>query len=105
MPVDINLVTAAGEHQRLRGRRLRRGLSSPARLHRADPARHLHFAAKALNAEAAGASAVIIFNQGNAPARDGLIVGTLAPGHADIPVVGAIVRGRRGPGAAGVTAA
>ena len=47
------------------------------------------FATKALNAEAAGAEAVIIFNQGNAPDRMGLIVGTLAPESVDIPVVGA----------------
>ena len=47
------------------------------------------FAVKALNAEAAGASAVIIFNQGNTPAREGLIVGTLAPSSVNIPVVGA----------------
>ncbi len=36
------------------------------------------FAVKALNAQAAGAEAVIIFNQGNTPAREPLIVGTLA---------------------------
>lgn len=47
------------------------------------------FADKALNAEAAGASAVIIFNQGNSPDREGLIVGTLAPASVGIPVVGA----------------
>jgi Zn-dependent M28 family amino/carboxypeptidase len=49
------------------------------------------FAIKALNAQAAGASAVVIFNQGNttAPDRNGLIVGTLAPDSATIPVVGA----------------
>ncbi len=48
------------------------------------------FAAKARNAEAAGASAVIIFNQGNDPTREGLIVGTLGgEGIVDIPVVGA----------------
>ena len=47
------------------------------------------FAAKAANAQAAGASAVIIFNQGNTPAREGLIIGTLAPFVATIPVVGA----------------
>jgi len=47
------------------------------------------FAAKAVNAEAAGASAVIIFNQGNTPAREGLIIGTLAPFTVGIPVVGA----------------
>ena len=47
------------------------------------------FAVKALNAEAAGAEAVIIFNQGNDPTRTALIVGTLAPASVDIPVVGA----------------
>jgi Zn-dependent M28 family amino/carboxypeptidase len=47
------------------------------------------FAQKALNAEAAGAEAVIIFNQGNEPGREGLIVGTLAPATPRIPVVGA----------------
>jgi Zn-dependent M28 family amino/carboxypeptidase len=47
------------------------------------------FAIKALNAEAAGASAVIIFNQGNDPTREGLIIGTLAPSVATVPVVGA----------------
>jgi Zn-dependent M28 family amino/carboxypeptidase len=47
------------------------------------------FAAKALNAQAAGASAVIIFNQGNTPDREPLITGTLAPSTATIPVVGA----------------
>lgn len=47
------------------------------------------FANKALNAEAAGASAVIIFNQGDSPSREGLIVGTLGTSTAVIPVVGA----------------
>ncbi len=47
------------------------------------------FAVKALNAQAAGASAVIIFNQGDTPARESLIIGTLAPSTANIPVVGA----------------
>jgi Zn-dependent M28 family amino/carboxypeptidase len=47
------------------------------------------FADKAANAEAAGAAAVIIFNQGNEPAREGLIVGTLGEFVASIPVVGA----------------
>jgi Zn-dependent M28 family amino/carboxypeptidase len=49
------------------------------------------FAVKAVNAQAAGASAVIIFNQGNTPAREELIVGTLLPSPAPItiPVVGA----------------
>jgi Zn-dependent M28 family amino/carboxypeptidase len=47
------------------------------------------FAQKVQNAEAAGASAVIIFNQGNDPTREGLIIGTLAPFQASVPVVGA----------------
>jgi Zn-dependent M28 family amino/carboxypeptidase len=40
------------------------------------------FALKAENAAAAGAVAVIIFNQGNSPARMGLINGTLGSGYA-----------------------
>jgi Zn-dependent M28 family amino/carboxypeptidase len=48
-----------------------------------------NFDIKALNAQAAGASAVIIFNQGNTPDREPLIVGTLAPSSVSIPVVGA----------------
>jgi Zn-dependent M28 family amino/carboxypeptidase len=47
------------------------------------------FADKAVNAEAAGAEAVIIFNQGNDPTRLDLIVGTLEPAEVNIPVVGA----------------
>jgi Zn-dependent M28 family amino/carboxypeptidase len=47
------------------------------------------FAVKALNAQAAGAAAVIIFNQGNNSTRMDLIIGTLAPSTAAIPVVGA----------------
>ncbi|MET1002909.1 MAG: M28 family peptidase [Acidimicrobiia bacterium] len=47
------------------------------------------FAQKALNAEAAGAEAVVIFNQGDTELREGLIVGTLAPSSVGIPVVGA----------------
>ncbi|MGH8824736.1 MAG: M28 family peptidase [Jiangellaceae bacterium] len=48
------------------------------------------FADKALNAEAAGAEAVIIFNQGNTPDREALIVGTLGGTNVvGIPVVGA----------------
>ncbi len=47
------------------------------------------FAAKALNAQAAGALAVIIFNQGNTPDRESLIIGTLDPSTAAIPVIGA----------------
>jgi Zn-dependent M28 family amino/carboxypeptidase len=48
------------------------------------------FADKALNAVAAGAEAVIIFNQGDTPLREDLIVGTLGgPNVVAIPVVGA----------------
>jgi Zn-dependent M28 family amino/carboxypeptidase len=48
------------------------------------------FAAKALNAEAAGATGVIIFNTGDIPTRMGLIVGTLGGDDVvGIPVVGA----------------
>jgi Zn-dependent M28 family amino/carboxypeptidase len=47
------------------------------------------FAEKAQNAQNAGAAGVVIFNQGNTPAREGLIVGTLVPFQATIPVVGA----------------
>jgi Zn-dependent M28 family amino/carboxypeptidase len=47
------------------------------------------FGVKAENAEAAGAEAVVIFNQGNDPSRLDLIVGTLAPAEVAIPVVGA----------------
>ncbi|TFZ03482.1 M28 family peptidase [Ramlibacter rhizophilus] len=48
-----------------------------------------NFSVKALNAQAAGASAVIIFNQGNTSDREPLIVGTLTPATTSIPVVGA----------------
>ncbi len=37
------------------------------------------FGVKAQNAKTAGAEAVIIFNQGNDPTVEALIVGTLAP--------------------------
>ena len=53
-------------HERLRGGRLRR---LPGRQHRADPARHLHLRAEGGERAGAGASAVIIFNQGNTPER------------------------------------
>jgi len=53
------------------------------------------FSVKAVNAQNAGAEAVIIFNQGNTPTRTGLIVATAAslpdgsPSNLTIPVVGA----------------
>ena len=47
------------------------------------------FALKALNAEAAGAAAVVIFNQGNDSLRTGIIIGTLGGTNiVSIPVVG-----------------
>jgi Zn-dependent M28 family amino/carboxypeptidase len=45
------------------------------------------FALKVTNAEAAGASAVIIFNQGNTPERSGVLAGTLG-GPTDLPTLG-----------------
>ena len=67
------------EHERLRRHGLRRAeLRGPGR-HRTDPARRLHFRRKVANAQTAGADAVIIFNQGNTPERETLIVGTLRP--------------------------
>ncbi|MBN2621953.1 MAG: M28 family peptidase [Acidimicrobiales bacterium] len=50
------------------------------------------FAIKALNAQTAGAEAVVIFNQGSSAGNQGLIVGTLgdqSAGVVTIPVVGA----------------
>lgn len=54
-----------------------------------------NFSTKAVNAQSAGAKAVIIFNQGNDPTRLELIIGTVAnlpdgsPSNLTIPVVGA----------------
>jgi Zn-dependent M28 family amino/carboxypeptidase len=53
------------------------------------------FSEKAVNAQAAGAEAVVIFNQGNSPDREGLILGNASalpdgsPSNLTIPVVGA----------------
>jgi Zn-dependent M28 family amino/carboxypeptidase len=47
------------------------------------------FADMAVNAQENGAEAVVIFNQGNTPAREALIVGTLGTAPVTIPVVGA----------------
>ncbi|HEX7222407.1 MAG TPA: M28 family peptidase, partial [Candidatus Limnocylindrales bacterium] len=46
------------------------------------------FALKVVNAQAAGASAVIMLNQGDTPAREVTFAGTLVPVQATIPVVG-----------------
>ena len=62
------------------------------------------FALKTQNAQAAGASAVIIFNQGNTPDREGLIIGTLVPFSASIPVVGASFANGEALAQAGTTA-
>jgi Zn-dependent M28 family amino/carboxypeptidase len=63
------------------------------------------FDVKARNAAAAGAEAVIIFNQGNSPDREGLIIGTLGgPSVVGIPVVGASFADGAALAAAGSTA-
>ncbi|WP_433794594.1 M28 family metallopeptidase [Actinoplanes sp. CA-252034] len=63
------------------------------------------FVVKAGNAEAAGAEAVVIFNQGNDPTREALIVGTLGDNPAiTIPVVGASFADGSALAAAGSTA-
>ncbi len=62
------------------------------------------FGVKATNADAAGAEAVIIFNQGNDPTREALIIGTLEPTPVDIPVVGASFQQGVALAAAGSTA-
>ena len=46
------------------------------------------FTVKANNAAAAGASAVLVFNQGNTPERSGVVLGTLGAIGVAIPVVG-----------------
>jgi hypothetical protein len=46
----------------------------------------MHIAAKALNAQAAGAVGVLLFNQGDTAARLDAILATLAPSSALIPV-------------------
>ena len=53
------------------------------------------FSVKAANAEAAGASAAIIFNEGNAPDRVDVLQGTLGGPGIGIPVIGAASSGRR----------
>jgi Zn-dependent M28 family amino/carboxypeptidase len=90
IPVDINLIppranTSACESGDFTGLDFS-GASDIALIQRGT----CPFGQKALNAEAAGAEAVIIFNQGDTPLREGLIVGTLGgPNVVGIPVVGA----------------
>jgi len=64
------------------------------------------FGVKASNAQTAGAEAVVIFNQGNDPTREPLILGTLLPDGAavTIPVVGASFAQGEALAAAGSTA-
>ncbi|WP_081844730.1 M28 family metallopeptidase [Cellulomonas sp. URHE0023] len=65
------------------------------------------FGIKAINAQNAGAEAVIIFNQGNTPLREDLITGTLFGENqqpASIPVVGASFADGAALAAAGSTA-
>ena len=69
--------------QRLRGRGLRR---LHRRQRRADPARHVHFAVKVDNAAAAGASAVVIFNEGQ-PGRTDALRAARSAGPHDVPVL------------------
>jgi Zn-dependent M28 family amino/carboxypeptidase len=47
------------------------------------------FSVKVQNAVAAGAEAVVVFNQGNDPTREELVLGTLDPYLSPVPVVGA----------------
>jgi Zn-dependent M28 family amino/carboxypeptidase len=91
IPVDINLVpprasTSACEPGDFAGLNFG-GSSDVALIQRGT----CSFGIKAQNAQNAGAEAVIIFNQGNDPTREGLIVGTLLPDAPaiTIPVVGA----------------
>jgi Zn-dependent M28 family amino/carboxypeptidase len=63
------------------------------------------FGVKAENAEAAGAEAVVLFNQGDTPDREGLIVGTLGGDDiVEIPAVGASFAQGQALAAAGSTA-
>jgi Zn-dependent M28 family amino/carboxypeptidase len=103
-PIDINLVTPAASTSGCQGQYTEATVGAPivpdpdgpddfagftggiALVQRGS----CSFGLKAINAEAAGASAVIIFNQGSDPTRFDLIVGTLGgTSIVDIPVVGA----------------
>ena len=65
------------------------------------------FAEKAVNAQEAGASGVVVFNQGNDPGRVGVVAGTLGetaqdgepdPPDVTVPVMGISFADRRGAG-------
>ncbi|MEO1062594.1 MAG: M28 family peptidase [Actinomycetota bacterium] len=68
------------------------------------------FSEKAVNAEAAGAEAVVLFNQGDGPSREGLIAANASglpdgsPSNLTIPVVGASFADGAALAAGGVTA-
>jgi Zn-dependent M28 family amino/carboxypeptidase len=62
------------------------------------------FGVKVENAVAAGAEAVVVFNQGNDPTREGLVLGTLEPYVSPVPVVGASFADGAALAAAGSTA-
>ena len=105
IPVDINLTpprasTSGCEATDFAGLDFSGPTTSP--WSSAAPARS---ASRRSNAQAAGAEAVIIFNDGNDPTREGLIVGTLAPSvPVTIPVVGATFADGVALSAAGSTA-
>jgi Zn-dependent M28 family amino/carboxypeptidase len=95
IPVDINLVgdrasTSGCEPEDFAGLDLS-GAADIALIQRGS----CNFGTKAHNAQLAGAEAVVIFNQGNSPDREGLIIGDGSslddgtPVVHDIPVVGA----------------
>ncbi|GAA4941935.1 M28 family metallopeptidase [Actinoplanes utahensis] len=64
-----------------------------------------NFVVKAQLAQAAGAEAVVIFNQGNDPTREGVVVGTLGEDHGvTVPVVGASFANGASLASAGSTA-
>ncbi len=86
IPVDINLTgdrasTSGCEAGRLRRPRLRAATNDIALVQRGT----CFFGTKAYYAEQAGAEAVIIFNQGNTPDREGLIVADATSVDAPIP--------------------
>ena len=101
IPVDINLTGDRGVHERLRGRPTSPASTGAATTtSRSSSAARASSATKAFYAEQAGAEAVIIFNQGNTPDREALIVadatsvdepipGAPGPVTHGIPVVGA----------------
>ena len=87
--VDVNITGDHAIDQRMRGGGLRQFTAGNIALLQRGTC---PFADKAVNAEAAGASAVVIFNQGNVVEgddREGVVLGTLgAFGVVNIPVIG-----------------